>query len=133
MKKKSSLISIWTEGVYPNCQILFNETELVSIKTEERSSFTAGNYLAQNFPNPFNCITAIGFNLPVMCENLNLRIYDTSGRLVRTLVDEPFESGYHYVVWDGSDKNDHDVVSGLYIYRIESASYIETRQCIVLR
>ncbi len=132
-KKKGSLISIWTEGVYPNCQILFNETEFVSIEIEERYSFAAGNYLAQNFPNPFNCITAIGFNLPVMSENLKLRNYDTSGRLLRTLVDEPLDSGYHSVVWDGRDKNDHNVVSGLYIYRIESAGYIETRQCIVLR
>lgn len=131
--KKNSLISIWTEGIFPNCQILFNETEYVTIENEEGYSSVTGNYLSQNCPNPFNSITTIEYNLPVASESFNLRIYDTSGRLVKTLVDEPLDEGYHSAIWDGKDENNHNVVSGLYIYRIESTGYIETRQCIVLR
>lgn len=133
LEKKSSLISIWTEGSSPNYQIMFNETEYVSIETEYGHSLVTGNRLAQNCPNPFNSVTTIGYNLPVVSENINLRIFDTSGRLVRTIVDEPLDAGYHSAIWDGKDENSQDVPYGLYIYMFKSAGYIETRQCIVLR
>ncbi len=133
VEKKSNLISIWTEGESSDYQVLFNETEFVSIESEDRCSLVTGYYLEQNCPNPFNTITTIGYNLPVTIEGLTLRIYDISGKLIRTLVDELLESGYYSVIWDGKDENNQNVISGLYIYRIESAGYSETRQCIVLR
>lgn len=133
IEKKSSLISIWTEGANPNCQIMFNRTEYVSIETEDICFPVTVNYLEQNCPNPFNSITVIGLNLPITGDILNLRIYDTSGRLIRTLLDEPLEAGYHSVIWDGKDENNQDVISGVYTYRIECVDYSETRQCILLR
>lgn len=133
VEKFSNLISIWTEGEGPDYQILFSEIEGLSIEDEEGYYPNTENRLDQNYPNPFTALTTIEYYLPAMSENLSLRIYDTSGRLVRTLVDEPLEAGYHSAAWNGKDESNRDAASGLYFYRIESTGYSESRQCIILR
>jgi hypothetical protein len=73
--------------------------------------------LNQNYPNPFNPITTIGFEIP---ENsfAKLTVYDVSGKLIKTLVNEEKEAGYYSVVWDGKDEVGNPVESGIYIYRL---------------
>ena len=76
--------------------------------------------LLQNAPNPFNPVTQIRFGLPE-AQSVSLRIYDASGRLVRTLLHErPLESGYHDLSWDGSDDRKHPVGSGIYFYKLST-------------
>ena len=72
-----------------------------------------------NYPNPFNPKTTIAFALPTD-GHVRVRIYDASGRLVRTLVDGTFEAGSHEVPWDGKDDRGTDVASGVYFYRMEA-------------
>lgn len=88
--------------------------------------------LSQNYPNPFNPTTTIRFQLPKSCK-VRLSIYDISGKLVKTLVDSPKEDGYHSVIWDGKDKTDRNVPSGLYLYRIEIEGFSWTKRMILLK
>jgi subtilisin family serine protease len=67
-------------------------------------------------PNPFSPTTDLHFNLPAAAD-VELRIYDVAGRLVRTLVDGPRPGGENKVQWNGRDETGHDVASGTYFAR----------------
>ena len=74
------------------------------------------------YPNPFNPSTTIKFEVPNMM-NISLKIYDISGRLVKTLVNDVKEPGAHLAVWDGTDNYNNVVSNGLYIYKLISEDY----------
>ncbi len=94
--------------------------------------------LAQNIPNPFNALTTIQFNLPKGNE-VSLAIYDLVGRKVaEPLSNVPYESGGHFVIWDGKDSQNRPVSSGVYLYRLEVSKngqmeFAKTRKLILLK
>ncbi|MEJ2051619.1 MAG: T9SS type A sorting domain-containing protein, partial [Calditrichota bacterium] len=73
--------------------------------------------LMQNYPNPFNPRTTIKYELPERSK-VTLKIYNILGQEVVTLLDEEFEPGYYELSWDGRNNFEHQVASGVYIYRI---------------
>ena len=83
--------------------------------------------LEQNYPNPFNPITSIRFTLP-NASDVSLRVFDLLGREVDTLVDELLPGGQHEVQFDASS-----LASGIYIYKLESASESLTRTMTLLK
>lgn len=84
--------------------------------------------LHQNHPNPFNPVTTISYQLPEVT-GVKLSIYNSSGQLVETLIDETQEAGYHSVAW-----NAQGVASGVYFYKIETGRGFEAvRKCVVLK
>jgi hypothetical protein len=83
--------------------------------------------LSQNFPNPFNPVTQISYELP-KSSHVSLKIYDTNGRLVSDLVKGYKEAGRYQVVFDGSR-----LASGVYFYRLETGSFLETKRMVLLR
>jgi hypothetical protein len=88
--------------------------------------------LGNNYPNPFNPSTTIYFYLH---ENTHARldIFNIRGQSVKTLVDAMLIQGKHFVEWDGVDNTGNHVGSGLYLYRLETESHIETRRMILLK
>lgn len=72
-----------------------------------------------NYPNPFNPLTTIKFDLP-QNGRVALRVYDLSGRVVRTLVDDNLVRATHTYQWDGTDDSGRRVASGTYYYRIDT-------------
>jgi hypothetical protein len=84
-----------------------------------------GGISATNYPNPFNPETSIRFHLPVggLTE---LGVYNLKGQLVRKLLYSDMTAGTHTVQWDGRDKHNQPVSSGIYLYRIESSK----QQCM---
>jgi len=88
--------------------------------------------LRQNMPNPFGPSTVIELALPVNAR-ATLRVYDVTGRLVKTVVDQAFPAGIHPVRWDGRDSDGQRVASGVYFYRMESGDFRATRKMLVLR
>lgn len=89
--------------------------------------------LQQNVPNPFNPATRISFDVPAGGENVTLRIYDVSGRLVRTLVDGFEAGGARSVTWDGRDDQGRALASGTYHYRMTAGGYSEKRAMVLVR
>jgi flagellar hook assembly protein FlgD len=64
---------------------------------------------------------------------VRLVIYDLRGRLVRTLIDEERGPGRYAVHWDGRDDRGTRVGSGVYLYRLQVAAFVETRKMVVVR
>jgi len=89
-------------------------------------------FLAQNFPNPFNPITNIGFGIKKP-GHISLRIYDAAGRLVATLVDESRPAGRYTTEWNGQNTDGSSAASGVYFYRLISKEFEETKKMILLR
>ena len=92
--------------------------------------------LQQNYPNPFNPTTTINFNVQVD-GIVTLKIYDITGRLVKTLVNNEFKSagnvkGYD-VMWDGTDNFGVGVSAGLYLYNLQSADMNVTKKMIYMK
>ncbi len=88
--------------------------------------------LAQNYPNPFNPATTIRFQLPTN-RLVTLKIYDITGRLVKTLLRESLPAGYYTVAWDGSGERDEAVAGGVYLYRLAAGDYIKTRKMLLVK
>ncbi|MGE5175265.1 MAG: C25 family cysteine peptidase [Hyphomicrobiales bacterium] len=90
--------------------------------------------LAQNRPNPFNPVTAIGYTVPGPdAATVRLRVYTVDGRLVRTLVSRRVDPGYHEALWDGRGDRGENVASGVYVYRAEIGRATFTRKMALLR
>jgi hypothetical protein len=83
--------------------------------------------LEQNYPNPFNATTSISYTL-AEAGNVNLSVYDISGRRVATLVDGYQEAGEHSVSWEASG-----VSSGVYFYKLSTADYTATKKMHLLK
>ncbi len=87
---------------------------------ENIDSFSPENFLImRNYPNPFNSATTIEYNLQKSSKVI-LKIYNTLGQEVRTLIDKFQSYGIKSVVWDGMDNSGKKVSSGVYVYRIQS-------------
>jgi flagellar hook assembly protein FlgD len=88
--------------------------------------------LSQNFPNPFNPTTSIGFYLPQQAK-LRLDVYDVSGRLVIRLADGVYGSGPHRVEWNGVNASGSPVSSGVYYYRLTAGKQVLSKKMILLK
>jgi hypothetical protein len=88
--------------------------------------------LRSNFPNPFNPSTKIRFDL-AQRGRVDLVIFDLRGRRVRTLLRAEMEPGRPEVVWDGKDDTGRLVASGMYICRLVTGTFRDTRKLMVVR
>ena len=85
------------------------------------------------YPNPFNPLTMINFEL-ANTTMVELRIYDLQGRLVKVLVDsEPMVAGSHEMAWDGRDTRGGGVAAGVYLYRLVTESYSGSRRMTLVK
>ncbi|MEJ2722908.1 MAG: FG-GAP-like repeat-containing protein, partial [bacterium] len=90
--------------------------------------------LLQNYPNPFNPKTTIRFLVPDGASRVvSVTIYDVTGALVKTLVDERLTGGLHSVTWDGTNSRGVGVGTGVYFYRMRSGDVAATRKMILLK
>ncbi|MCK4352625.1 T9SS type A sorting domain-containing protein [candidate division WOR-3 bacterium] len=84
-------------------------------------------FLFQNYPNPFSFTTAIRYQLPTISK-VSLKIYDVTGRLVKTLVNARKEAGQYTVNWDASG-----TAPGIYFAKIETDNFKATKKLIILK
>jgi outer membrane protein assembly factor BamB len=90
--------------------------------------------LFQNSPNPFNPTTMIQYMIPGDKEvSVRLKIYDSRGALVRTLVDEARIPGLYSATWNATDNAGRRISSGIYFYRLEAGWFTQTRKMLFLR
>jgi len=84
-------------------------------------------------PNPFNPRTRIPFELPRKAA-VNLAVYDvTGGRVVQLLQGREYPAGRHHVFWDGRDKAGRKCAAGVYFYRFEAESFLQTQKMVLLK
>ena len=87
--------------------------------------------LEQNYPNPFNHTTKISYSIPE-ASNVDLKIYNIKGELVRILISEDKGAGYHSMIWDGKDRNGNVVGNGFYLIQIENSKFNFVKKVIKL-
>lgn len=88
--------------------------------------------LNSNYPNPFNPETTISYTLGEN-QQVRLDIYNVKGQLVRTLVNENKAAGNHRVLWNGLDKQNQPVSSGIYYYKMTAGKYSSSKKMILLK
>jgi hypothetical protein len=86
--------------------------------------------LEQNYPNPFNTSTQIRFRIPE-AGNVTLKIYNSVGKQVKTLVDGNMNEGYHQVTWDATDNSGSKMSSGIYFYRLTAGTFTQMNKIML--
>ena len=85
-----------------------------------------------NAPNPFNPSTMINYTLDEPSE-VNIRIYNINGQLVRSF-DQGYQStGMHSIQWSGQDDSGDQVPSGTYLYQIQAGDAVSTKHMVLLK
>jgi len=84
-------------------------------------------YLSSSFPNPFNSASTIKYYIPSTSQVI-IKVFNTLGEEIETLVDEVKSTGTYQVTW-----NAKDLSSGVYFYRLQAGSFVQTRKMILLK
>jgi len=104
-----------------------------SVGTDNRNEILPQRFtLHQNFPNPFNPVTTIGYNLS-QDAIVDIIIYDMMGRKVKTLNNGKKSGRYTFVQWDATDEAGAPVGAGIYLYTIQSGDFTQTRKMVFLK
>jgi len=88
--------------------------------------------LGGNYPNPFNPVTRIHFDLPEP-QHVTLVVYGVDGRRVTTLKNEQLPAGRHTVTWTGRDDSGERVASGIYFYRLRAGAFSRTLKMTLIK
>ncbi|MBN2092316.1 T9SS type A sorting domain-containing protein, partial [candidate division KSB1 bacterium] len=110
---------------------VFDLGEIIISTVKELRSIPTTFALQANYPNPFNPKTIINYQLPVAV-SASIKIYNTLGQEVITLVSEQKAAGYHFVEWNGLNNFGRQVSSGIYLYQMVAGDFIQTRKMLLL-
>jgi len=88
--------------------------------------------LYPNYPNPFNPVTTLRYDLPEQT-HVNITVYDMLGRQVKTLINHTQDAGYRSVIWNAINDYGKPVSAGIYLYQIQAGEYISTKKMVLLK
>lgn len=134
LKSNFSADSAWT--LFDN----FNAPTVRSINYQMRTAVTTdfgrtlpnSFKLYQTYPNPFNALTTISFDVPSR-ENVVVDVYNLQGTHVTTLTNKSFDAGHHQIQWDGRNASGVSAGSGVYFIRIQTSRHVATVKTILLK
>jgi hypothetical protein len=111
---------------------LFDCISASTLKNENENEINPSVFrLYQNHPNPFNPSTQIRYQLSIS-SHVKIAIYNTMGKIVKTLANEYQTAGFRSVKWDGKNNNKQKVSTGVYFYTIQSGEFSSTKKMILL-
>ena len=102
-------------------------SEIITGINNQQSNLPNRFSLSQNYPNPFNPTTIINYSIP-KTSLVTIKVYDVLGREVATLVNEEKYAGNYSVQFSGSKLS-----SGIYFYRIQAGSFVQTKKLLLLK
>ena len=88
--------------------------------------------LEQNHPNPFNPTTTLQYGLPEVTD-VNLMIFDITGRKIKEWSISNQQAGWHEVIWDGTDQSGSLVSTGVYIYCLQAGNFVDTKKMVFMK
>lgn len=112
-------------GMNQNLNIQLNNSILSADDSDE--NLPDGYSLENNYPNPFNPSTTISFGLPEVTY-VSLKIYNAIGQEVASLINRQMEAGKHSIDFNADELN-----SGIYFYKLEAGSFVQTRKMVLLK
>ena len=125
----SQSFSINGDGCYTIPTPGENNADCITLGIDTQNSLPKNISLLNNFPNPFNPTTYIPIKVK-NSENISLKIYDMSGRLVKNIFSGSIDSGKHTFHWSGRGTNGKQVGSGVYLYVVKSESVILSKKVV---
>lgn len=88
--------------------------------------------ISSNYPNPFNPSTTIAFSIPG-AGDVKLCVYNIKGQKVKELLNGNMAKGHHKIVWNGRDRNNRSVSSGIYFLKLESGGNTSVRKAMLMK
>lgn len=133
-----SLIIYWPSGIIQDSINIAVDQRIVVVEhgsmtgiTEEQQPIVYS--LLQSYPNPFNPMTTIRFDLPEPTV-VNLRIYDITGREVAAIIGGvEYNPGQHDVIWNGRDCTGRAVPTGVYFCRLVTPNFVQTTRMTLVK
>jgi len=128
-----SVICVWAAGGFVGADSVTSDARVLIIKSLTVGINNITSYvptvhkLYSNYPNPFNPVTKIRFELP-KDEFVRITVYDLSGKEVSVLVNQQMKLGTYEADFDGTN-----LASGTYFYRIEMGGFVETKRMVLLK
>jgi len=88
--------------------------------------------LHNNYPNPFNPVTNILYDIPEVSD-VTLEIFNVMGQRVRTLVEGSHEPGRYQITWNATNDFGQGLSSGMYIYRIQAGDFVSVKKLVLMK
>ena len=88
--------------------------------------------LFNNYPNPFNPVTNITYDIPEVSD-VTLEIYNVMGQRVRTLATGSHEPGRYQIMWNATNDYGQGLSSGMYIYRIQAGDFVSVKKLVLMK
>ncbi len=127
----SGIVDEFTDVAINQYVTVVENGTITSIEENGAETPPADFYLANNYPNPFNPQTTITYHLK-KAGQVELTVFSTTGREIRTLMKGFRASGEHKIVWDGRDDSGVRVASGVYLYRLKMGKSVFAVKKMVL-
>ncbi len=139
-ENKKPISTKYTQYIYPDRNVFKAKhqehwdllDELLNGTEEDMIPIPNKALISSNYPNPFNPSTTIAFSIP-KDGLVKVGIYNVKGQKVKDLCDSEMLRGFHKVVWDGKDKHQRDVSSGIYFVKMQASGAISTRKIMLMK
>lgn len=131
-------LALQNNGTNDPTSVIFDNFSLVAesldcpVVTAVVETPTVFSPTLSNYPNPFNPVTTVSLVLPDD-DHVDLCVFDLTGRLVRSLLDERLDAGSYRVRWDGRDNLGFPVGSGVYHVQLRAGEFRTTRKVVLLK
>lgn len=126
------VIATGMDGLFTESNSIHYFNLLTSVEQGPNNQIPKKLKLTQNHPNPFNAETWITYHLPKKI-NVTINIFNSLGRLIKTLVDEEKAAGVYQVRWDGTDDFGEQVSSGIYLCQLQSGNEVLIKKMLLIQ
>ncbi|MBI3005604.1 MAG: S8 family serine peptidase [Ignavibacteriales bacterium] len=104
-----------------------------SVKETQKTTIIPTEFtLFQNFPNPFNPLTRIVYDLPQRAK-VSLFVYNVLGQVMTSLADEEKDAGRYEITWDGKASDGQPLSTGVYFYRLHAGTFVATKKLLLMK
>ncbi len=99
----------------------------------EASSLPASYGLSYNYPNPFNPVTTVKYEVPPPGGVIKVAIYNVGGQVIKTILNGHQPPGFYTITWDGKSDEGVPVASGVYFVQMRAKGFRETKKLVLLK
>lgn len=118
--------------IYTNQKLETPEQGIIVDVQELTDNLIESYGLAQNYPNPFNPSTTFKYQIPEESK-VTIRIYNSLGEVVKTLINKTQHRGSYKVIWDGTNSQGGKVASGVYFYQLIANDFSQTKKMLLVK